>query len=187
MTRTLKETAAELAKQKQQKQPPVSSVMARYSAVQGGHGTFSNPPIQVDSGAGSKRRELEHTLDSLAALIQHVVLTRGGQSAVVRRGSGEGGFITRIILPASGLLMPSGVEEVMNQIRSIVLQNYPAVRVDALDVRSVGLGSPVSAILQLNTGAGLPLKAITTNGTGEDCAANPFVHFINHYWCYRHE
>jgi len=145
MTRTLKETAAELAKQKQQKQPPVSSVMARYSAVQGGHGTFSNPPIQVDPGAGSKRRELEHTLDSLAALIQHVVLTRGGQSAVVRRGSGEGGFITRIILPASGLLMPSGVEEVMNQIRSIVLQNYPAVRVDALDVRSVGLGSPVSA------------------------------------------
>ena len=145
--RTLKEIAQDLVKQKQeQEQPSVSDVMSRYSAVQGGHNTFSLPPIKWNKPEGSKRREISHQLDQLATLVQGVVLTRGGNSQVVRREDNEGGFIARITLPGHGGLTPSGIQEIINQIRSLIFREYPneVPQVDVLDVRDIGMGSPVS-------------------------------------------
>ncbi len=151
MTRTLKDIAQDLVKQRQeQEQPPVSDVMSRYSAVQSSHGTFSSQPIKWEKPQGSKRRAIAHQLDDLAALVQHVVLTRGGRSDVVRREDNEGGFIARITLPGHGGLNPSGIQEIINQIRSVCLQEFNDCLVDALDIRGIGMGSPVSQFDQLH-------------------------------------
>src|SRR5713101_195723 len=141
--RTLKEIAQDLVKQKQER-PPISDIMSRYSAVQGAHNTFSSPPIKWNKPEGSKRRDISHQLDQLATLIQGVVLTRGGKSDVVRREDNEGGFIARITLPGHGGLNPSGIQEIINQIHSVCLQEFNDCVVDALDIRDIGMGSPVS-------------------------------------------
>jgi len=155
-------------------------VMTKYSAVQGGHGTFSSQAIRWNKPQGSKRRDISHQLDDLAALVQHTVLTRGGNSQVVRREGAEGGFICRIVLPGYGGLTPSGVGEIVNQIRSVIFQEYPneMPQVDVLDVRDIGMGSPVSQydqqhILTLRVLAKInPLISPTNNPHNPQCQGN---------------
>jgi hypothetical protein len=124
---------------------PVSDVMARYSALQNGPGGgFSHPPVKVETPEGLKRRAVGNALDSIQGLIQGTVSTRGGQSVVIRRENTEGGMILQLSLPAAGVLAPSGVSEVLQQITQVVRNDFPAARLDVLRQVSVGLGSPVS-------------------------------------------
>lgn len=123
---------------------PVSPVLSKYSALQSGQGTFSHPPVAVKAAEGRKQREVGNALDSLVSLIQGTAATRNGQSSVVRREDSEGGLIIQISLPAAGILAPSGVSEVLQQITQVCQSEFPAARLDVLRQVSVGLGSPVS-------------------------------------------
>jgi hypothetical protein len=124
---------------------PVSGVMAAYSAIPGGNHTYSHPPIAVEPPEGLKqKRVVKNALDSLVALITQVVLTRGGTADPFGRKDSEGGVFLRIVLPAAGILAPSGVSQVLQQIQQVAFQNFPTARVDAMNIISVGLGSPVS-------------------------------------------
>ena len=122
---------------------PVAPVMAKYSALSSGS-SFNHPPISVNSAEARKQRVVGNALDSLVSLIQGTVATRNGQSSVVRREDAEGGLIVQISLPAAGILAPSGVSEVLQQITQVCQSEFPAARLDVLRQVSVGLGSPVS-------------------------------------------
>ena len=142
----LRTEVAELKSRLEQltKPVPVAPVMAKYSALQSGHGTFSHPPVAVNAAEGRKQRVVENTLSSIITLVSQTVAGRGGVAQVVRREDREGGLIIQISLPAAGVLAPSGVAEVLGQVTNVCLNEFPAARLDVLRQVSVGLGSPVS-------------------------------------------
>jgi hypothetical protein len=123
---------------------PVADVMLKYSALRGGRGAFSAPPVAVNAAEGIRRRAVGNALDSIVSLTQGVVAGRGGQAVVVCREDQEGGMILQLSLPAAGILGPAQVTEVLQQVTLVVRNEFPAARLDVLRQVSVGMGSPVS-------------------------------------------
>jgi hypothetical protein len=124
-----------------QRQPPVDPTMFRYTAVRDQNGNVTRQKDAWDAPAGKRQVALTALMDTMIALVGRVVSSRAGRLEVLARDEAVG-FACLVTLPGS-ILAPTGLEGVLNEIRSAILQLAPETQIDCTDVRSIGQGSPV--------------------------------------------
>ena len=115
--------------------PKIADGIDRYSAVRGAQGTYSTQPVKWDRAAGRKMRTLEDERDGQIDTVRQAALIRNGQVQVLQNETA--GFSVLVRLNASGVLAPSGTEEVYIAIENALRQDYGGqVLCDLIDART---------------------------------------------------